>query len=205
MSKVMSMLEKYNFVEKVNEEKTQNTNSNEESKMQLEEISGDENNISIVEEKELIKKEEPDIKKANIEYEKKMMVDEIYSLFGLENSSINTVFMLQNLINALPQTLPKDVIKESVINIVNASQIDLNVLLSDGEKRMEALTKVMDGYNNHTNRRVAEYKIEIANLSKLISNCQELIKNKEAMLEDQEYMIKSETQKIEGIIDYFSK
>jgi len=205
MSKVMSMLEKYNFVEKVNVEKTQNTNSNEENNIGLDEVSSDENNISIVEETELIKKEEPDIKKTNMEYEKKMMVNEIYSLFGIENSNINTVFMLQNFINALPQSLPKDVVKQSVINVINASNIDLNELLADGEKRMEVLTKVMDGYNSQTNKRIAEFKEEIANLSKLISNCQQQIKTKETMLEDQEYLIESETQKIQGIVDYFTK
>lgn len=205
MSKVMSMLEKYNFVEKVNVEKTQSANSNEENNIGLDEVSSDENNISIVEETELIKKEEPDIKKTNMEYEKKMMVNEIYSLFGIENSNINTVFMLQNFINALPQSLPKDVVKQSVINVINASNIDLNELLADGEKRMEVLTKVMDGYNSQTNKRIAEFKEEIANLSKLISNCQQQIKTKETMLEDQEYLIESETQKIQGIVDYFTK
>jgi len=201
----MSMLEKYNFVEKVNVEKTQSANSNEENNIGLDEVSSDENNISIVEETELIKKEEPDIKKTNMEYEKKMMVNEIYSLFGIENSNINTVFMLQNFINALPQSLPKDVVKQSVINVINASNIDLNELLADGEKRMEVLTKVMDGYNSQTNKRIAEFKEEIANLSKLISNCQQQIKTKETMLEDQEYLIESETQKIQGIVDYFTK
>ena len=56
---------------------------------------------------------------------------------NLKKSNINTVFMLQNLINALPQDLPKDVIKQSVINIINASNIDLNELISDGEQRQE--------------------------------------------------------------------
>lgn len=205
MSKVMSILEKYNFIEKVNKVETENSNSNEENRIELEEVLKDENNFFTVEEVELINTVKEVAKKTDMEYENKMMINEIYSLFGLENSNINTVFMLENFINAIPQNLPKDVIKQSVINIINASNIDLNELLSDGQKRMEALTKVMDGYNSKTNKRIAEYKDEIDKLSSLINNCQEQIKNKEAMLEDQEYLIKIEAEKIGGIVDYFSK
>ncbi|GCD10083.1 hypothetical protein [Clostridium tagluense] len=214
MSKIMSILEKCNLVEKVNVEKVKNTNLNEENTNQLSEVLNDENNIAkvqVIHHKEEIKAPKPVIKKTSsemetdMEYENKMMIDEIYSLHGLENSNINTVFMLQNLINALPQSLPKDVVKQSVINIINASNVDLNQLLSDGEKRLEILGKVKDGYYNQTNMRIVEYKKEIAKLSSLISNCQEQIKTKESMVEEQLYLIKCEAQKIDGIIDFFPK
>ena len=214
MSKIMSILEKCNLVEKVNKENADHINLNEQNNIQLSEVSDDENNILKVEtshHKQEIKALEPVIKEKtstmddDIEYEKKMMIDEIYSLYGLENSNINTVFMLQNLINALPQNLPKDVVKQSVINIMGASNIDLNELLSDGEQRLEVLVKVMEGYYNQTNKRIALYKEEIAKLSSLISNCQEQIKIKENMLEEQICLIKYEAQKIDDIIDFFPK
>jgi hypothetical protein len=214
MSKIMSILEKCNLVEKVNKEKPEHANLNEENNTQLDEMLKDDNSILKVDAndyKEEIKAPQPVIKEkisimeTDIEYENKMMINEIYSLYGLENSDINTVFMLQNLINALPQNLPKDVVKQSVINIIGASNIDLNELLSDGERRQEVLAKVMDGYYNQTNKRIALYKEEIAKLSSLINNCEEQIKIKESMLEQQIYLIKYETQKIDGIIDFFPK
>ena len=214
MSKIMSILEKCNFVEKVNKEEYENTNLNEKKNIQLSEELNDEDNIlkgEASKHKIEINAPEPVIKEsssaivADIEYENKMMIDEIYSLYGFENSNINTVFMLQNLINALPQNLPKDVIKQSVINIIKASNIDLNELLSDGEGRLEILVKVMDRYYKQTNKSIAEYKEEIAKLSSLINNCQEAIKIKENMLEEQINLIKYEAQKIDDIIDFFPK
>ena len=214
MSKIMSILEKCNLVEKVNKEEYENTNLNEKKNIQLSEELKDKDNILKGEASKYkveIKAPEPVIKKsssaivADIEYENKMMIDEIYSLYGFENSNINTVFMLQNLINALPQNLPKDVIKQSVINIIKASNIDLNELLSDGEGRLEILVKVMDRYYKQTNKSIAEYKEEIAKLSSLINNCQEAIKIKENMLEEQINLIKYEAQKIDDIIDFFPK
>jgi hypothetical protein len=158
-----------------------------------------------IKEPEVVIKEKSSRLETDITYEKKMMINEIYSLNGLENSNINTVFMLQNLINALPQNLPKDVLKQSVINITNASNIDLNELMSDGKQRLEVLAKVMDGYYNETNRRITEYKQEISRLSSLIKNCQEQIKIKENMLEEQIYEMKYESENIDSIIDFFSK
>lgn len=214
MSKIMSILEKCNLVEKVNKEEYENTNLNEKKNIQLSEEINDEDNIlkgEASKHKIEINAPEPVIKEsssaivADIEYENKMMIDEIYSLYGFENSNINTVFMLQNLINALPQNLPKDVIKQSVINIIKASNIDLNELLSDGEGRLEILVKVMDRYYKQTNKSITEYKEEIAKLSSLINNCQEQIKIKENMLEEQINLIKYEAQKIDDIIDFFPK
>lgn len=214
MSKIMSILEKCNLVEKVNKEKSEHPNLNEENNIRLNEVVNDENSILKADDrdyKEEIKITKPVIEAnpstidTHAEYENKIMIDEIYSLYGLKNSNINTVFMLQNLINALPQNLPKDVVKQSVINIINASNIDLNELLTDGEQRLEVLVKVMEGFNNQTNKRIAEYKEEIAKLSSLINNCQQQIKNKESMLEEQICLIKYEVQKIDDIIDFFPK
>ena len=212
MSKIMSILEKYNLVEKGISEKPKNTDSNWENNIQLSEVLNNENNIVEIEAsdlKEEFKVTEPIIKEkySKVEtksaYEKKMMVNEIYSLYGLENSDINTVFMLQNFINALPQNLPKDVVKESVINIINASKVDLNHLLSDGKQRLEVLGKVMDGYYNETNKSISEYKEQIAKLLCLINDAEGQIKIKESILEEQIYLIKSESQKIDGIINFF--
>lgn len=213
MPKVMSILEKLNLVEKVNKEKPQYNSLNEKNNIDLGEVLKDEKNILEIETtyNEEMKAPEPVIKEKScamepgIEYEKKMMINEIYSLYGLEKSSTNTVFMLQNLINALPQNLPKDVIKQTVLNIIDASKIDLNELLSDGQKRLEVLVKVMDGYSNQTNKDIAEYKEEIVKLTRLINSYQEQIKIKESMLEEQIQLIKYESQKIDGIIDYFPK
>jgi len=213
MSKVMDMLEKFSLVEKVNKDNLNYAHLNEENNVETVQVLEDE--ISVLEVKNIddeeIKAPEPVIEeksstiKPNMEYENKMMIDEIYSLYGLEKSNINTVFMLQNLINALPKNLPQDVIKQSVMNIIDASNINLNELLSDGEQRLESLDKVMEGYHNKTNKLISDYKEEIAKLTNLINNCQKQIKNKETMLEEQNNLVKYETQKIQSIMDFFQK
>ncbi|MBM7871326.1 hypothetical protein JOC70_002824 [Clostridium pascui] len=213
MSKVMSILEKYNLVEKVSKEKSEYTDSELKNNIKLDEAINNGHNVVNVEAndyKEEVKVVEPVIedKSSTVDnniYKKKMTIDDIYSLHGLENSNINTVFMLQNLINALPQNLPKDIVKQSVINIIDASRMDLNKLLSDGDQRLNLLDEVIDCYYKQTNNNIAKYKEEIAKLSSLINDYQEQIKINENMLEEQIYEIKYESQKIGEIINFFSK
>jgi hypothetical protein len=206
----MDMLEKFSLVEKVDKDNLNYANLNKETNIETVEVLEDEDNSLEVKdidyEKEIIVPEQEMKEKSssiNMEYENKIMIDEIYSLYGLEKSNINTVFMLQKLINALPKNLPQDVVKQSVMNIIDASNINLNDLLSDGEQRLESLIKVMDGYHNKSNKLISDYKEEIVKLTDLINNCQKQIKNKETMLEEQNNLVKYETQKIQSIMDFF--
>lgn len=213
MSKVMSILEKYNLVEKVSKEKSEYTDSELKNNIKFDEAVNNEDNVvnaEVNDYKEEVKIVEPVTRDEystvnNNRYEKKMTIDEIYSLHEFDNNSINTVFMLQNLINALPQNLPKDIVKQSVINIIDASRMDLNKLLSDGDQRLKLLDEVIDSYYKKTNNNITKYKEEIAKLSNLINDYQEQIKINENMLEEQIYEIKYESQKIEEIINFFSK
>lgn len=205
MAKVMSLLEKYNLVEKVNKgDKTNKENTiikeetsskkesntkviNEEIKEEIKEIEKENVNKSKekVEVSEKVVKENLPRENVKLEYENKMMIKDIYSLFDIENSEVNTIFMLQNLINALPQNLPQDVVKQSVMGIIDASNINLKELLSDGKKRLEILDKVMNEYNKYTSKSISDYKEEIRRLSNLIKDYEGKIKMKEEMLEDQ--------------------
>ncbi|MGE5629105.1 MAG: hypothetical protein ACM3X7_13530 [Solirubrobacterales bacterium] len=207
MSKVMSLLEKCNLVEKVSEEPATAVKDDDYGLEPNTVINDDVEEVEVKNEPvpEPVAEIEPINPEPIKNFEEKMRVSEIYSNFGLKNSSINTVFMLENFINALPQTLPKDVLKQSVINIMEASNINLNELIYDGEQRLKVLSEVLNGYNSETIKKISEYKEEISRLTSLINNCQRQIELKEAMLEDQTYMIKCESEKIEGIIGYFSK
>jgi hypothetical protein len=201
-------------VEKVNKQNENNTELNEEINIEAVEEQENKNNIDAQEtnnlkdetqKTELINNQTQVGQNTDIDYEKKIAISEIYSIHGIENSNINTVFMLKNLINALPQNLPQDVIKQSVMNIIAASNIDLKALVADGERRLKALNNVETGYCSKTNKSISQYKEEIAKLTNQISNYEEQIKNKENMLEEQTYMINEEVENINGIIEFFQK
>jgi hypothetical protein len=216
MSKIMSMFEKLNLVEKVDGQapvgnnaqvskaEVNNDNSKVEEKMPLKEkdiqLSNEDEPATI----------EPQIEpksamKPKFEVEKNMTIEEIYSSYGVENSKTNTVFMLGNFINALPENLPYDVKKASVKNIISASNTDLNKLLLDGENRLNVLGEFIGKYEDLTVNTVEDYKGEIERLAEIIKKYKEQIKIKETKLEEQKYIIKYEAEKINSIIEFFRK
>lgn len=214
MSKLMSFLEKYNFVEKVDNDILETNTANSQntdtpisaSDLTEQELFVEENIIPkpTIEIKEpLIKKEEYTPKQNKTKYNKKIAVSEIYSLYNLNYSPVDTVFMLENLINALPQNLPDEVMKQTVKNIIVASNINLSGLLTDGEQRLKVLVELMNDYYTQTNNEISQYKAEIAKLSSLINNYQDQIKSRENMLQDQLKTVKDESLRIENIMKFF--
>jgi len=214
MSKLMSFLEKYNLVEKVDNDILETDTINIQDTDTLKSASDPTEQELFVEEniipKPIVKIEEPLIKKEEYtpkqnkaKYNKKMAVNEIYSLYNLNNSPVDTVFMLENLINALPQNLPDEVMKQTIKNIIVASNINLSGLLTDGEQRLKVLVELMNDYYTQTNNEISQYKAEIAKLSSLINNYQDQIKSRETMLQDQLKTVKDESLRIENIMKFF--
>lgn len=209
MSKIMAVFEKIKLVEKVNNEATE---ASSVSNVNTEE--------AVVKEKKLPKAEQhaektdrekvnPNnesghvAKKLGYDEDKYMSVADIYAESGIGESNVNTIFMLEKFINALPENLPSEIKKQSVINILEASNTNLNTLISDGEKRLNALNAFSKEYYNSTTDVIEEYKSEIAKLKNLISSYEEKIKLKQSMLFEQNNVIKFETERISSTINFF--
>ncbi|NLM44969.1 MAG: hypothetical protein GX201_13315, partial [Clostridiales bacterium] len=140
-----------------------------------------------------------------ISYDKNKTIEEIYASYELVNSNINTIFMLGNFINALPENLPYEVRKSSVMNIINASNTNINILMSDGERRLKALNEFANDYNSAVKNIIYKHKEEIEKLKQMINYYEEEIMAKQKMLEEQNNIIKYEIQRINNIMGFFHK
>jgi len=209
MSKMINMLEKFRIVEKTGSENGEVVADNEkkqneinfvqklnESSKQLQNNSNDQNQP---------KKENNSSGFERISYDKNKTIEEIYTSYELENSNINTIFMLGNFINALPENLPYAVRKSSVMNIINASNTNINILMSDGERRLKALNEFASDYNNAVTGTIYKHKEEIKKLKQMIDYYEEEIIAKQKMLEEQNNIIKYEIQRINNIMGFFKK
>ena len=199
----MSVFEKLNLLEKVEgqESKVDETNNNK-AVVQPEIIKNEDVRTDTKAFEPTIEAKEP---KAKVEFDldNNMTIKEIYSSYDIENSDLNTIFMLGNFINALPENLPYEVRKQSVMNIIQASKTDFRKLISDGEKRLSILNQFGEKYYNSTINTVDGYKAEIIRLNNMINSYTEKINKKETMLEEQNNIIKYETEKISNIINFF--
>lgn len=140
-----------------------------------------------------------------INQSKKATIKEIYTSYSIENSEINTIFMLGNFINAIPDSLPYEVRKKSIISIVNSSNMDLMKLIGDGQKRLDTLNQFSKGFHESVTKEVGEYQKKIDELRNQIKSCEEQIRVNETLLKEQNNTIKYETDKIENIIGFFNE
>lgn len=207
MSKFMSILEKMRVVEKVNGEDPgyeEMTNNNALDEIMPEDVSetNKEPNFKTFKKPD---RSENRVMQDKQTYEKNKSIDEIYASYDLDNSNINTVFMLGNFINALPENLPYVVKRSSVASIINASDANLNALLNDGERRLKILEQFSNDYTAAVNNIIMKNKEEIKKLKNMIEYYEAEISIKETMLEEQTNIIKYENQKIKSIINFFNK
>ncbi|WP_373000172.1 hypothetical protein [Lutispora sp.] len=209
MSKMISMLEKFRIVEKTgngNGEGVVNKEKKPEEPILTQKVS-DINKQPQSNSHELKPSNREDNKSGfeRMNYDKNKSIEEIYAAYELENSNINTIFMLGNFINALPENLPYAVHKASVMNIINASNTNINILMSDGERRLKALNEFARDYNNAVTSTIYKHKEEINKLKQMIDYYEEEILAKQKMLEEQNNIIKYETQRINNIMSFFKK
>ena len=209
MSKIMTVLEKFRVVEKTDNEKTETVKS-KENKM-TEQVKTQKNDNKYQNSENNTKSTKPPVREENkpvvekAAFEKNTTIEEIYSSYELGNGNVNTIFMLGNFINALPENLPYAVRKASVMNIVNASNTNINVLMSDGEKRLKVLNQFASDYSNSVTNVILKHKEEIKKLKQMIDYYEDEIAAKQTMLEEQNNIIKYETQRINNIIGFFKK
>lgn len=207
MSKIISVLEKLNLVEKTNQEAPYISDTNgtgAQEKIEAKDIIKDEVQVSPQYSETHDEKKEI-INQVEIKKNSKLTVQEIYSLYGIENTNVNTVFMLGDFINALPESLPVEVRRKSIVSIINSSNMNLDKLLSDGKKRLEVLDNFSGKYYSSTIDTTEEYKKKIEELRKLIGTYEEQIRINETLLKEQSNIVKYESDKINNIIGFFNK
>ncbi|MDF2596831.1 MAG: hypothetical protein K0R69_3172 [Clostridia bacterium] len=206
MGKILSVLEKYKLIEKedekvpVSDDLTKTypdaVSSHMTSEFYSKETAPQTDSLDLSDDHHL----------ADSPYTKNLTLEEIYDFYKLNTPVItDTVFVLENLINALPNELPEYVKKTTLNNILVASSMNLEQLLSDGTSRTSVLNQFADDYANQNSHDITVLKQEIDKLSALISDYHQQIKTKEVMVNKQLSLIKLEEERIQNVLAFFEK
>lgn len=215
MGKIMTMLEKYNLVEKELEElapddsqpndETINFSSSTTSSLENETFK-----ITPEEEAAMLhyetSEQPPQEIATDVTYAKAFSLNEVYELHHLKEQNItSTVFVLENLIKALPEELPEYIKQSTINNIIVASAMDLPKLITDGTMRHTALKIFLEDYTHSAQHDMQLLKEEIGKLNQIISGYQKQIKQREQLLTEQTNLIKIEEERIEKILNFFEE
>lgn len=132
----------------------------------------------------------------------KLPIKDIYRKSGLETKETNTIYLIESFIKALPANLPADVKRQSIINLISASHLDIILLLKDGTRRLDVLNRYFDDFSANVSEIVASNEKQIRKLNERIAYHNRIIEDKKRIRDDQKSEIEFEIQKISNIIEF---
>ena len=143
--------------------------------------------------------EEPDT------VERYMEVDELYQLFQMQTSGVDTVYLLEEYIKTLPDSLPADLRRSIIVRIVQASGFDFDRLLADGIDRVSKLNDYASEFAVRTDTIVTQQNETIAELERQIELVHAVISERKNLHKKQFLAIENEAQRLKKILDFITK
>lgn len=211
-----NILEKLGLIEKV-ENESQVNNSNED--IAEEQIAKTE--IEKPQFTEVIKnKIQDDVKEAETEAEtvvigsndsdpiavvkrkKLLKIDEIYRNFDILTEGINSLAIVESFQKALPDYLPTEVKRQSILNIIASSNVKVESLLRDGNDKLRCLNDFSEAFTKESNEVVSDFEKEIKKLTEKINNYKTAIDNMKKLHTEQDFTVKYEIEKINNILQF---
>lgn len=137
-------------------------------------------------------------------YEKNKLVtiEEIYRNARLNHDIKKTIFIADVFQKTLPENLPLDIKRDSVLGILNVSGIGTEELLTDAYQRIDSLNTILESTVNTTEEILVRNEASIRELEKRIEDLKKVIEDRRKFNEDQNTLIEYEVQKIINIVDF---
>lgn len=145
--------------------------------------------------------EEPE-KKRSFKFDKHNSISDIYNTFNLKQDGMNTIFIIENFLRALPEYLPEEVKRQSLFDIIASSGMNLETLVADGLERLKSLNSFFDQFSTNTNKNILEREKEIEALIKKINQCKSEIESLKQLRDAQKATIDYESQKVNNILHF---
>jgi hypothetical protein len=133
-----------------------------------------------------------------------LSVDSIYDKCGLADKS-KSIFKVDEFKNALPNDIPNESKRKSVVGVITVSGLSLDILISDAETRVSALRMTLDSFSTETINMVSENDAEIVELESKINELKQKNNDRKKAQEVQEMLITEEVKKIEDIVRFINQ
>ncbi|MDM8534423.1 hypothetical protein QUF55_06965 [Clostridiaceae bacterium HSG29] len=201
-------------VEEKNEEKEALKDSVENSEDVIDELLNvKEIDETIVKREEEIIENQDKIDKDDIEnkldvliesYEKNRLlsIDDIYRNARLTLDTKKSIFMVDILSKTLPENLPVDIKRGTVLSLMEVSELNKDSLLNDAYQRIDSLNTVMEETVETTETIINKNNMTIKELKKRISELEKINDERVEFQKDQNTLIEYEIQKVINLVDF---
>lgn len=144
-------------------------------------------------------------KNDNVRIDRVMNIQEIYRNLNLAPGGINTVFIIDSFSKALPENLPTAVKRQSVLNLISTSGMNVEDIIKDGKSRLAGLDNFLQSYVDKTDEVIAKNEAEIKLLEQKINEHKKYISEKKKLKQEQKALVEYESQRIQNIVQFIQE
>ena len=145
---------------------------------------------------------EPEESMESFKFDRHNEIGEVYNIYNLKLDGINTIFVIENFLKALPEYLPEDVKRQSLFDIVDSSGMSLENLIKDGSERLKSLNAFFDQFSTNISKNIQDREKDIDMLVKKINQCKSEIEGLQQLKDTQKATIDYEVQKVSNILHF---
>jgi len=131
-------------------------------------------------------------------------INELYEALALKSKKTETIYLVEEYLKTLPDSLPEESRREIVSKIVNASGFNYDLLMGDGVLRVKMLKEYAERFARHTDDYVSARQAELDELDQQILRVRRLIENRRELHRKQFFAIEAEAQRLKEILTFIS-
>ncbi len=133
-----------------------------------------------------------------------LKINDIYRKYDISSDGINSLSIIESFQKALPDYLPRDVKRQSILNIIASSNVMVENLLKDGNEKLKCLNDFSESFTSESDSVIFDFQEKIKKLKEKIDAFEEAIADMKKLQNEQNYAIKYETEKINNILQFIN-
>ena len=134
-----------------------------------------------------------------------MEVEDLYSAFSMRTLGTDTIYLVEDYMKTLPDSLPAESRRTIIMKIIGASGFDFDRLLSDGIDRVNKLNEYAGQFAQRTDDYVSRCNSAIDSLEQQMQQVHAQIEKRKALHKQQFFAIETEAQRLKEILDFITK
>lgn len=151
-----------------------------------------------------IKAEEAEDPVGIVRKKKLLKIDEIYKNYDINSNGINSLSIVESFQKALPDYLPTDVKRQSILNIISSSNVQVDSLVKDGSDKLNCLKDFSRSFTEESRDVISNFEDEIKKLNEKINSYKTAIDNMKKLQSEQDFTVKYEIDKINNILQFIN-
>ncbi|MCL2221293.1 MAG: hypothetical protein FWC20_03310 [Oscillospiraceae bacterium] len=133
-----------------------------------------------------------------------LSINELYDALALKPRKTDSVYLIEEYLKTLPDSLPDSSRRDIVNKIITASGFDYDLLMGDGVLRVKMLKEYAERFARHTDDYVAARHAELEALEQQIQRMKRLVENRKELHKKQFFTIEAEAQRLKEILTFIS-